>query len=405
MRQVCVVGWGTAGVEAAREALRCGTEVTVIEKSENPDPPWRSWPDLMSSDHPPRPLHGRARPGSLPVTLLRTEARSAGPGFVSTREGVRLRFDAIVAATGCSFEPSTLPGQRKLGVHVLDRTGEYAELGRTLESAAKVVVCGEGSRGMQVADHSCRGRTVLLVISRWQHGEPPWAIRAAIYRAAQERGVLISYGTVSKAVGSGSLEAAVIDGKVTSCDALAVVPLRVPRVIPMQALTGRHGGLAVDRYLMTSAARTFAAGGCAELSCEFAHTATLEDETGMSGRVAGANASGEHLAFWSAGSRVIHTFGLRWTRAGAEVGSLSGFPAVGVVSETTDSSACTIAFERTTGRVLGVEAVESPDSPLSDLSSIASGSASLKALAYRSSSDISLISDTARLGLKSWQNS
>lgn len=76
-----------------------------------------------------------------------------------------------------------------------------------------------------------------------------------------------------------------------------------------------------------------------------------------------------------------------------------------MVSETLEESACTIAFERSTGRVLGVEAVETADAVPADVSSVASGSASLRTLAYGGSSDISLVSETARLGLRTWLSS
>ena len=404
MSRVCVVGGGTAGLEAAREAGRCGATVTLIETSDVSDPPWRVWPELISSPRLPRSASshlGREFNGSV----IRTGARSAGPGFVTTNDGAKMRFDGVVVATGCGFEPPAIQGLRKKGMHILDRAGEYAELGMSAASSTRVIVYGEGTRGLQVADRLRRGREVRLIISHWEQGEPSWNIRAAIFRAAGERGLSIGYGAVSRALGAGPLEAAVVDGKVVPCDLLALLPRRLPRAIPMPAQTGRRGGLSVDRYLMTSTAGTFAAGGCAEPPSQYGVDSTLENETGMSGRVAGANAAGRHLAFEGTSPREFRVFGLRWAVAGAGASSLQSSPAVGMVSETLEEAACTIAYERSTGRVLGVETVGSADSEPSDLSPVASGSASLRTLAYGGSSDISLVSETARLGLRTWQSS
>jgi NADPH-dependent 2,4-dienoyl-CoA reductase/sulfur reductase-like enzyme len=404
MTRVCVVGGGTAGLEAAREAERCGAAVTLVERSAALDLPWKAWPDLISGRRlaivPSTPIDG-----ACGGEILHTEAKSAGAGFVLLGDGTRRPFDAMVAATGCGFEPVRLPGRGKPGVYILDRMSAYEELGRGSSSAARVIVFGEGARGLQVADRLGGGREVRLVISHWQHGEPSWGVRASISRAAGARGVSIGYGTLSRALGAGPLEAVVLDGKVVSCDALAFLPRRVPRVIPMAASTGRSGGFSVDRYLMTSSAGAFAAGGCAEYPRHSGFASTLEDETGMSGRVAGANAAGRHVAFDQTNERETCAFGLRWASAGAEVSWFRESADVRLISETLPEAACTIAFERSSGRVLGVETVEPADSRPADLSSVGSGAASLGTLAYGSSSDISLVSETARLGLRTWRNS
>ena len=399
-----MVGGGTAGLEAAREAERCGASVTLVERSGALDPPWKAWPELISGHR--QSLGSTALlGGAFNGRVIHAEARSAGTGFVLLRDGTRRSFDTLVAATGCGFVPVSLPGREKRGVYVLDRAGAYGELGRGSASASRVIVFGEGARGLQVADRLCGGREVRLVISHWQHGEPSWNVRASFSNAAGERGVSIGYGTLSRALGAGSLEAVLLDGKVVPCDAIAVLPRRVPRVIPMPADTGRSGGLTVDRYLRTSAARTFAAGGCAECPTHLGVASTLEDETRVSGRVAGANAAGGRVAFGGTNEREIRAFGMRWASAGAEVSRFHESADIRLISETLSESACTIAFERSTGRVLGVETVEPADSRPVDLSAVGAGAASLRTLAYSGSSDISLVSETARLGLKTWRNS
>ncbi|HUK79161.1 MAG TPA: hypothetical protein VLU91_00680 [Nitrososphaerales archaeon] len=45
---MCIIGGGTAGEEAASEADMRGAHVTIVEKRHASEPPWRSWPELIS---------------------------------------------------------------------------------------------------------------------------------------------------------------------------------------------------------------------------------------------------------------------------------------------------------------------------------------------------------------------
>ena len=410
MPGVCVIGGGTAGAEAAREAAVGGAEVTVIEKSEPPAPPWKSWPDLIhqSSAAGDTVASSRRIEGPHAAKVLAKEAKSAGLDFILTSDGSKIRFDSVVAATGSGFEPTSFPGHRKPGVLILDGMGQYAHLGRIRGSIEGAVVHGEGTRGLQVSDRLAgSGRRVHVLISCWQEVEPSAAVFAVIRQAAEERGVSIATGTLAKAVGSGSLEAVVAGGTILPCDTLAVLPRRIPRVIPMLARLGRRGGLLVDRGLRSSSPRTFAAGGCAELGTGLPQSAILEGEAAISGRIAGANSTGQHLSMDSVRLSESTFFGLRWTRVG-------GWPfpagASGIRLETVSrrwatDSACTIVYERLSGRVVGLETVQGASAGSIVMPPMAPGSASLRTLAYGGlggSSDISLVSDTARLGLRDW---
>ena len=410
MTSVCVIGGGTAGAEAAREASEGGARVTIFEGCDEQDPPWRFWPELVRES--PGAFH-RPSTSSLvsdppDATLILSEAKSAGKGFVQAKDGSRMRFDVIIAATGCGFEPTLIPGYRKPGVHILDRASKYAELGRLRGSYAETVVQGEGARALQVADKLCgEGRKVRILARRWEDGEPSPAVREVLEHAADERGISISKGVLGKAVGSVSLEAILVEGSVIPCDGLVVLPRRIPRVIPIEARTGRKGGILVDRALMTSSPSIYAAGGCAELSIGPLSSFTLEDRPAKSGRIAGANSVGQRLAIDPFTSTTIAVFGRRWTRmrAGVMPARTCGSPTSIVSQRTGSGSACTIVFERPSGRVLGIEVIEEMSSAQVETLLISSDPVSLRSLAYGFSSDISLVSDTARLGLSAWSNS
>jgi len=165
--RVCVVGGGTAGSEAAKEAAARGADVTIVEQSEGPDPPWRSWLDLVESSRGGRISHHSGPQGRDPtVKTLRAEARVVGPSFLVTSEGIRRPFDSVIIATGASFQAPAFIGSRKQGVFVLDSPRAYADLGVSAASSEEVAVVGEGFRALQVADRLSRGRSrVHLVVS------------------------------------------------------------------------------------------------------------------------------------------------------------------------------------------------------------------------------------------------
>jgi NADPH-dependent 2,4-dienoyl-CoA reductase/sulfur reductase-like enzyme len=409
MTSVCVIGGGTAGAEAAREASRGGARVTVLDKSEEQDPPWRFWPELIrkcSGAGDPPSAFGSASEISG-VTRIFAEARSVQGSLVQAKGGEQMRFDSIIAATGCGFEPTSFPGSRKPGVHILDGASRYIQLGRLRSSMSEIVVQGEGALALQVAGQLCGdGRRVRILANRWNHGEPSPAVREVLEDAAGEREISTMKGILGKAVGSGSLEAIVVEGSVIPCDTLAVLPKRTPRVLPMEARIGTKGGILVDRTLVTSSPSIFAAGGCAELSSDPFTSKTLEDRTAQSGRIAGANSLGNHYVVDPVVPTVVAIFGLRWTRVctGATAASVPGRLASSVSQRVGSKSACTIVFERVNGRVLAIETVEETTNPSVDISPGSTGAESLRTLAY-SSSDISLVSDTARLGLNIWLNS
>lgn len=402
---------GTAGFEAASEATRGGAEVTVVDKSERPDPPWNSWPDLIRAspgkeEHATSRRHG-GEPGG---TILVNQAKSMGADFVLASDGSKVPFDSAVVATGCGFEPPAIPGLRKPGVFVLDSVEQYSQLGRARSSVERAVVQGEGSSALQVAHRlSGSGRMVYVLVSGWRMGEPDASVLAVLRQAAEDNGVSVMKGTISRAAGSGCLEAVVLGGEVFSCDALAVLPARTPRVVPSKMRLGRGGGLLVDKGLRTSSPLTFAAGGCAELGMLQHCPTSLGDEAAISGRIAGANCAGQHLLMDSSKFAESTFFRLRWTKVAIEL--RAGNSEVGLETAShrwNRTTACAITYETSSGRVVGIESIQEATEASAPMPLLGSGSASLRSLAYCAqggSSDISLVSDTARLGLHDWPRS
>ncbi|MDG7008192.1 MAG: NAD(P)/FAD-dependent oxidoreductase [Nitrososphaerota archaeon] len=397
MTKVCVVGGGTAGLQAAAEASRLGSDVTVVEKEEPPDLPWRDLPDLI------RPLYGSPRPPPAPprsaaVRVLTSGVTSCEAGLVRTSGGDE-RCDRVVLATGSAFEPPTFRGSWKPGVYLLDSQRSYHDLGRDSGPLERAVVAGEGGRSLEVADRLAGGRSIVVVISHWQGGRPSRPVFDAISEAAKERRISITSGVLTDAVGTGRVEAAVVEGAVLPCDSVVFVPRRLPRVPATGASLGRTGAVLVGRNLAAGVPGTFAAGGCAEVE-GVGPPSTLAGEPSSSGRIAGANCLGGGLSLgptWSAESLL---FGLRWVRTKSRQTGARRPCDRAAVRRTGKGAACEIVYDRQSGRVNEIEfitaissrvACEVPPSP--DLN--------LRALAYggTGSSDISLVSETARLGL------
>jgi len=339
--------------------------------------------------------------------ILEADAASAGPGYVALSDGRRLDFGQVIVATGSRFMPPVFPGARKPGVSVLDGPEKYEGLRRACPSLDTALVTGGGYRALEVADRlSSRGAKVHLLISGWERDPPSQLALDVIADAAQERGVEARLGGVSKAVGEGRVEAAVVAGAVVPCDLIVVVPPRLPNPVRSKMRLGPGGGLEVDRTMRTSEPSVYAVGGCAELKGNAQGCGVLADVSSISGRIAGSNCAGTHRSI--AGTLVdeLQVFGLRWSRTTA-------FPRgarLGRGWETVDrrwgpGSACSIAHERGSEKVVGVEWVRPSTSPTAGLPPLTSG-LTLESLAFGlGSSDISPISETARLGLREWPKS
>jgi pyruvate/2-oxoglutarate dehydrogenase complex dihydrolipoamide dehydrogenase (E3) component len=408
MTKVVVIGGGTAGFEAAAEASRNEAEVILAERSDRWEPSWYVWPAMILS---PERSEG---PPSLPNGVELTygaDVASVGRDSLFTADRTWVNFDSVVLATGGEFGPTAFPGRRKSGVVILDGSGAFAELGREKSSMTRVVVQGEGVQALQVADGlSGKGRKVTLLAAPSMEEFASATIGSAINDAAAERDVFILNSKLGSAVGSGHLEAVVAGGTVLPCDTLAVLPRRIPRVPRTLAERGPNGGLLVDQNLRSSSPVLFAAGACAEPRYGWPNPRTLVGAAAKSGRVAGANSMGHRLTLRPPKFAEASFYGLRWAKAGVRLGEARahGLDVSEISRRWSSESACSIVYERPTGRIVGVELViEEGDERLGILAAI-TPSTSLRGVAYGTSgdsSDISLLSDTARLGLQVWSGS
>jgi thioredoxin reductase len=386
-------------VAAAREASARGAEVVVIEKMESLTPPWRSWPGYIDGS-----LGGSGPPLDLGSARLSLgiEISAAKSGVVMSSPGSAFRADSVVLATGRAFVPPRTSGVRKRGSVVLDSPLKYAGLGRELSSAERVAVCGEGLGSLQVADKLSGTHRIELFVSCWQAGPPGEPAMSVLTEAASEKGVHVSYGHVERVVGVEEVRGVLSCGEVTLCDAFIHAPRRIPNPVSIQSPLGRSGGIGVDGHLRTGVAGVFAAGACAEVLGGMPRGASLEYEPGISGRVAGANSIGGCLSVSRLRTVRLHAFGLNWSRTGPSYSDCRSFGMdVKVAAKRFgDLEGCSIVYERRSSMVASVEVISVPSS---QMSTAFPDYTTLRSLAYRGSSDITAVTETARLGMKSWQ--
>lgn len=399
---VCVVGAGKAGTQAAREAILRGAEVTLLDSRDAPLPEWSSWPDLIPGSQrgtePPSPVvppEARFIARTKVVSLSGSAALSEGGGLTAS--------DAFIVAVGSAFEPPLFAGWRKPGVMVMDSPAKY----RGLEAADSdnLVVSGEGERSLEVAARLAGGRRTTLLIAAWQEGPPGPHALSVLKDASSSAGVSVGSGEVKRALGSSRIEAVLAEGSVFPADSLVFVPRRLPQGIP--PLSSSRGGVRVGLDLRSDLPGTLAAGGCAELAAGLPPNAVLDREQGASGRIAGANSTGARFSLPPYRVRTCLAFGLAWTRFGAPPGRAQrGGRDLATFGERWDErSSCSIVYDRRGGDVLGIETVErsSRGAPLPPFPPV-----TLRTLAYDGawgSSDISMVSETARLGLREWSGS
>jgi NADH oxidase (H2O2-forming) len=339
------------------------------------------------------------------------DVTSVGSASVLTAGGTKFKFDSAVIATGGEFLSDVFPGRRKPGVFVLDGIETYEELGRQRSSMAHIVIRGEGIHALELADRlSGTGAKVTLLAGTWTGWFGNRTFGNVVSDAGARKDVSILDSNLESAVGCGQIEAVVAGRVVIPCDALVVMPGRIPRVPRTSSQAGPSGGLLVDQYLSSSSPASYAAGACAEPRTGSPYAHTLEGAAVRSGRVAGANATGDSIVFHPPRNAEASFFGLRWAKVGVSLAEAQARgSAVSEVSRRwSQESACTIAFERPSGKVLGVELITGERNEGQGALASITSLTSLRAAAYGisdDSSDISLVSETARLGLQAWSGS
>jgi CoA-dependent NAD(P)H sulfur oxidoreductase len=408
MARVVVIGGGAAGVAASVEASRLGAEVVLLEASDRLPPNRSLLPYLLSgrlspqevvttdSDELPRSfgIHVELEHGVKRIDLAARSVQSARPGRN------RIRYDALVIATGSSYLPEERKGISKKEVFVLKSPEDYLSLRSSIPKLSRVAVTAPSAPlALVIAQELSTAVKVTLFLSAGTLERFSPRIGGLMKAAATACGIEVVYSDAKAIVGMKHVEGVIAQGVVHPCDAVAVIPRSVASLPEIDLQMGRYGGAIVDASMRTSSKGIFAAGDCAEVrlgsgSLPFRlHSSAL-----VMGRTAGRNAvGGAPVEAGLSGSVSFAVFGTELTMAGIGVseGRAIGLDLMEMEDEgesltgasSGDRALClSMTFEKETHRVYGIQAAGKGALALSSyLTTAVSSHLRLEDLAYQES--------------------
>lgn len=277
MSHMLIIGGGLAGGTAA-EALRDeGFEGEITVVADEPHPPYQRPPlskgYLGGSEGLDAVILHSAEWYAEQGMDLRTgvAATELDPGAhtVELDDGTRVRYDAVLLATGASPRMIPLPGHELPGVATLRRLDDSDMLAGLLrEGGKRLVVIGAGWIGMEVAATACGFGNDVAILER---DAVPLAAALGAEMGEVFRGLHLEHGVdlrtsvgVERIVGSDRAEGVVVDGETLPADLVLIGVGAAPNT----ALAEGAGleilnGVLTDASLRTGAPDVYAAGDVA----------------------------------------------------------------------------------------------------------------------------------------------
>jgi 3-phenylpropionate/trans-cinnamate dioxygenase ferredoxin reductase component len=277
MQTFVIVGASLAGAKAAETLRAEGFDGRIVLVGAEPERPYERPP--LSKDY----LRGESErdaayvhePGYYEAHDIelrlgeRAEALDANASEVALESGERLRYDALLLATGAEPRRLDIPGADLEGVAVLRTLGDSDALRAVIERGGHLVVVGAGWIGCEVAASARqKGMDVTLVEPSSVPLERVLGPElGAIYRDVHaDHGVKLLLGSGVEAFeGSGRVERVrTSGGRTVDCDAVLVGVGVRPRIVLADAAGLDVGdGVLVDERLRASAPNVWAAGDIA----------------------------------------------------------------------------------------------------------------------------------------------
>lgn len=224
---------------------------------------------------------------------------------VQTDEGETYPFDALLLATGGNATIPPIPGIERQGVFTL-KTMDDAERIYNFK-AAKAVVLGAGSRGVEVSiSLRKRGMRVSLLEELGQVLPTVFDEEAAaiVRKRIEDTGIEVLTETRAQRVtGNGRVRAVVTNKGELECDmVILAVGVKPATELAQEAgiKIGPHGGIKVDDHLMTDVLGIYAAGDVAETYDIALGTDTVNAIWPCAfeqGRIAGLNMAGRKTLY------------------------------------------------------------------------------------------------------------
>jgi 3-phenylpropionate/trans-cinnamate dioxygenase ferredoxin reductase component len=270
-----LVGGGIAAATTAATLRRRGFDGAIVVVAAEPEPPYQRPPlskgllvgTSQATDIRARPPEWYAEQNvELRLGVRATDIDPAAHS-VSLSSGDRLRYDALVLATG--LRPRRLPGFAGERVHYLRTLADARALREQLDRAERLVVLGAGFVGSEVAASAVAlGKQVTIF-------EPAPAPLAAVLGTEmggvlmeihREHGVVVRLGEhVTDVTDTGTgLVLTSSRGDQVECDLVLVAVGSIPNIeLAESAGLATGNGITVDEYGATSAPDVYAVGDVA----------------------------------------------------------------------------------------------------------------------------------------------
>ena len=381
-----VIGNGVAGRTASLTACKYGrnVDVTVIES------------ELMDFYHPcslPYILSGivkkedvlRAESNPTNLKIVRGEAteldRENKKVIVKTRDGSieKYMYDKLILATGSYPFIPKIEGVNLRGVYTFKSYRDLLGVLSEVDNANSIVVAGASATGIEVASSLRRkGVNVKLVelMSQVMPGRLDEDTAEIIAEKLRKEGIELFFGKpLSRIEGSERVEKVFVGDNALNADLLIFTTGVRPNVklaLSSGLKIGELGGILVDNELKTSDEDIYACGDCVEVFdkvtgrrvlAQFANTAYRQ------GFIAGYNAVKGRLKYNGtvlpyivhAGDFLFGAAGLTYENA-VKNGFKAGYKKILIPSKprympSSANITVKIVFDRTTGRILGCQAV------------------------------------------------
>ncbi|MBN1135725.1 MAG: FAD-dependent oxidoreductase [Anaerolineae bacterium] len=363
-KKIVVIGGVAAGPKAAARARRLdpSAEITIVEKDELLSYAGCGLPYYISGM-----VEDRRQLMTTPIGVLRDpkffaqvknikvfnktkavgidrKAKTIEVQGVDSGEVQQLPYDKLIIATGADPIEPPIPGKDLKNVWRLKQIEDADRFREYLQSAANpnVVIIGGGLIGMEMTEAVVERRGGVTVVEMLPHVLPMIDAEMAslLEKHMKDVGVKVLTSTrVERMEGDGDgriRQVVTSNGQLEADLVLLSVGIRPNVELAKKAglLIGPTGGIYVNDYMQTSDPDIYAAGDCAEKSCNIRGTACslpLGSVANKEGRVAGSNVVGYVERFPGIqGATALKVFDWNVGRAGlsAEQAAELGIPVI-----------------------------------------------------------------------------
>lgn len=322
-KRVLVIGGVAAGMSAASQVKRRipSAQVVVFEQGDfisygacgipyNLDDPGRKIEDLVVVT-PEAARSERKLDVRLRHEIVQIDPTSQHIVVVDQETGTQEseKYDALVIATGARARQPSIPGIDHDRVFPLRDLSDGARLKKVLESKpTHATIVGGGYIAMEMAHILCNRGLSVSILEKTAQILPGWHrdTVARVMSVLEANEVHVSTKVSVKEIEPESEDGAlkVVAGKASTDTDLVLVATGVAPEVALAAQAGLRmgdtGAVWVNQYQQTSNQNIWAAGDCAEAYHRVLRKNAwipLGTTANKQGRIAGANASGEKIAF------------------------------------------------------------------------------------------------------------